>query len=420
MIVQALNEQAKTIVIVDNDAHVTGGTAQVAISSAIELAKLGKRIVYVSADKAAIPELQNSGAEIYCLNYYNINTDPNRIRAAVNGIWNRRVAGDLRRILQGLNPAETVVHVHGYMHALSPSIFKVCRKMHFHTVLTLHDYFILCPCGGFYDYSANKICTRVPLSWSCITCNCDKRSYLQKIWRMLRQIGAIRYVRDNRDLNLIYISDFSFSKIEAWIKNKHKMFYVRNPYDLGKEQLFTAENNRNYLYVGRLSKEKGADLFCSVLSKLKREGKISGEAVVIGDGDQREALEKSYPDIRFLGWKEHDEMLGYMKDARALIFPSRWYETAGLTPIEFMSHGIPCIISDCCAAADYVKGQNGLLFEGENAADLEHKILIAEEDEQWSVIAQKLRETFQRNDYSSERHARVLCEAYEEIIKEEL
>ena len=52
--------------------------------------------------------------------------------------------------------------------------------------------------------------------------------------------------------------------------------------------------------------------------------------------------------------------------------PSRWHETALLTPLQMLEHGVPCIVPDRCAARDYViGGVNGLFFKTGDAADLE-------------------------------------------------
>jgi len=51
-----------------------------------------------------------------------------------------------------------------------------------------------------------------------------------------------------------------------------------------------------------------------------------------------------------------------MKGARALIFPSRWYETAGLTILEAQALGVPCLVSKNCAGREFVNKQN--LFWG--------------------------------------------------------
>ncbi len=58
--------------------------------------------------------------------------------------------------------------------------------------------------------------------------------------------------------------------------------------------------------------------------------------------------------ISFVGWKNRKEVFEYMKTARALVFPSLWYEAAPLTVPEALSIGLPCIVSDCCAAIDYI------------------------------------------------------------------
>lgn len=410
----------KTIVVIDNNATAAGGTAQVAVASAIELLKQGKRVIYFAGPDETCPQLRDSGVEVYTAGTYGINTDPNKIRAAVNGIWNTRNAHELKKLLTTLDPESTIVHIHGYIHYLSVSIFKVCRQLGFRTVLTLHDYFTACPCGGFYDYGAKNICERKPMSLQCMVCNCDKRSYFQKIWRMVRQLFVNHYVRFNQSLNFIYISQFSYSKIKPWLTGQ-KTYFVRNPYDLGDDSVYAAEKNSDYLFVGRLSAEKGLDLFCEAMSELLEEGAIRGRAIVVGEGTGREGYQKRYPQIDFAGWKTHDEMKEYMSHARALVLPSRCYEGAPLTPIEFMSHGIPCVISDCCAGIEYVHNdKNGLLFEKENIEDLKSKLRIAENDFRWSMVAGEVRSTFTRDEYSVQNHVNKLIRVYENIAKQEI
>ena len=405
----------KTIVIIDNNATAAGGTAQVAVASAIALAEQGHRVIFFAGPDGICPQLRDSSVEVHTAGTYGINTDPNKLRAAVNGIWNRRNALALKALLKILDSESTIVHIHGYIHYLSVSIFKVCKELGFRTVLTLHDYFTACPCGGFYDYGHKKICQRKPMSLQCIVSNCDKRSYFQKFWRMMRQIFVNHYVRYNKCLNFIYISEFSFSKIKNWLIGQ-RTYFVRNPYDLGDACIYEAEKNADYLFVGRLSEEKGLDLFCEAMSGLLKENAIKGRVIVVGDSAHREAYQKKYPQIDFVGWKTHAEMKEYMRHARALVFPSRWYEGAPLTPIEFMAHGIPCIIADCCAGTEYIKdGNNGLLFRHENVADLISAVKKAEAPELWSDIASNLRNTFSRDEYSVQRHAERLLLVYETI-----
>lgn len=255
------------------------------------------------------------------------------------------------------------------------------------------------------------------MSLKCILCNCDKRNYPQKIWRVIRQVGVNKWLTNNKKIALAYISEFSYSKMKERVEKRHKTFYVRNPYDLGENFVYKAENNFDYVFLGRLSEEKGADLFCRTFVRLLKNGKVRGKAIVVGDGELKEKLENNYPEITFVGWKTHDEMPEIMKTARALVFPSRWYEGAPLTPIEFMAHGIPCIVSDACAATEYVKDDsNGLIFQSENEDALIDSVLKAEDDRKWSSVAAELRNSFDRMQYSVSAHCDRLIEVYNMIL----
>lgn len=124
----------------------------------------------------------DAGLRVINLNQYELKENPNRIDAAINGIWNKIVFKEVKKILSGFQKEGTIIHIHGYMHRFSPSVLKACMVSGIKTVLTLHDYFILCPCGGFYDNMRKAPCNVSPMSIKCMLCNCDKRSYFQKIW----------------------------------------------------------------------------------------------------------------------------------------------------------------------------------------------------------------------------------------------
>ena len=102
------------------------------------------------------------------------------------GVWNQQAARALRRVLAGCEPDETIVHVHGWAKALSPSIGPVLERANLKCVFTMHEYFIACPNGGFYDYPGEHICHLRAMSPACISRNCDARSYQRKLMRVGR------------------------------------------------------------------------------------------------------------------------------------------------------------------------------------------------------------------------------------------
>jgi len=81
----------------------------------------------------------------------------------------------LRLTLEDFDSKNTIVHLHGWTKALSSSVVRECVDKNFSIVCTLHDYFVACPNGGFYNFRTHKICHLHPLSTRCVLENCDSR-----------------------------------------------------------------------------------------------------------------------------------------------------------------------------------------------------------------------------------------------------
>ena len=60
--------------------------------------------------------------------------------------------------------------------------------------------------------------------------------------------------------------------------------------------------------------------------------------------------------------------------ARALVFPSVWYEGQPLTVYVFLALGAPVIVSDICAGREAVAhGENGFWFRSSDVESLSEK-----------------------------------------------
>lgn len=356
----------KTIIIVNDFNYVQGGASKVAIQTAKILKNnTDYRIIFFSAVNK--PEENIDGIEYISTNQNEALNEKNKLKGIINGIYNFKAKNEFKKLLLTLDRKNTIIHVHGWTKALSSSIFDIAFKMKFKVVLTLHDYFTACPNGGYFNYKKNEICHLQPLSWKCVMCNCDSRNYAFKIYRVIRQFVQNKIVKLNDKLEyVITISNFSEKILKQTLNPRTKIARIYNPIDIepSKEKRdFT--KNKYYLYVGRVSKEKGVDLFCKAITELKLKG------IVVGDGSEKEKLQNEYPNIQFVGWKNSDEVKEYMKGARALIFPSRWYETAGLTVLEAQAYGIPCIVSQNTAAVEFV--DTDCIFK--NYDDLKNKLI---------------------------------------------
>ncbi len=92
---------------------------------------------------------------------------------------------------------------------------------------------------------------------------------------------------------------------------------------------------------------------------------------IAGDGPLLPELRSGGGDVACTGWLDAPALKVAMRQARALVFPSTWYETCGLVVLEALAQGIPVIVSRNTGAADFVEhGANGLLVEPGDAQAL--------------------------------------------------
>ena len=376
----------KNIIILCDVATANGGASKVAIQSAIGLSGLGLNVIFFSSVGPIDPLLQESGIQVVCLNQKDILSEKNRFKAFTQGLWNHKAYSRLREILDEYDVEDTVVHSHVLIKALSPSLWAVLSKYRFNVFVTLHDYFLFCPNGGLYNYKKQQICSKCPSSLRC---------FVTKAFANIQDIRFISISSLNKQLCLPYLKRYA----KGW-------YELHNPIEVNTKDPVDIMNNHAYLFMSRLSPEKGLDLFCEAMTRLGLEG------VVLGDGELRNEYEKKYPNIKFAGWVTGKIKEDYIKSSKALVFPSRWYEGAPLTIIELKSYGIPCIVPDLCAASEEIEdGRTGLIFETGNIDSL---IRGLERYETMDILSlqRNIIENFDASIYSLRTHCQNLLNIY--------
>ncbi len=113
-----------------------------------------------------------------------------------------------------------------------------------------------------------------------------------------------------------FISETSRKQILRRITPPKYQFLVKNPINISGRYRIQAENNHAFLFVGRISPEKGITEFCRAVHAAHVQG------IVVGDGDLRPELEAQYPEITFTGWLSKDQLLEQLTKARCMVFPS--------------------------------------------------------------------------------------------------
>ena len=344
------------VIILCDHGWINGGQAKIAIESALSLHRRGLEICFIAGSGPLDERLERSGIECHVVGEHDILSDPNRARAVVAGIWNRDAARVVSQCIAARDPRSTVIHVHGWAKALSPSIGPVITRAEAAHVVTLHEYFLACPNGGFYDYQASAICTRRALGADCLTTNCDARSATHKAWRVARQLvlkSAGRMPRDLREI--IYLAPQQQAIMKPYFSRQAQWHHLPNPVGPVPDQRVAAENNDLFLFVGRLSPEKGAET-AAAAAKL-----ANVKIAFCGNGECNDAIRRANPDAIMAGWVEPEALATWMGRARCLVFPSLWYEGYPLVVADALRAGLPVLVSASSNAASSVRhGVDGL------------------------------------------------------------
>ena len=355
-----------TVVLVLDHASVTGGQARVAFDSAVGLKRRGHEPILFTAAGPVAPELVAAGIRTVCLGQADLVGNPSVAAAAIQGLWNAKAARALGELLATLPRDGTIVHVHGWAKALSPSIAAPIAASGLPTLYTLHEYSLLCPNGGLFNYRTESPCHLRPMSAACWATDCDSRSYGRKLWRAARHLVMDRVAGMPACFpDIVAISRFQVEAVGAHLPAGTRLHLVSNPIGVAPLGHKPAGPVGPLTFVGRISPEKGPFLF----AEAARQAGV--EALFVGDGPLLAELRRRYPDVRTVGWQSPAAVQRYLREAGALVFPSIWYEGQPLTVLEAKALGTPVIVSDGCAGRESVEdGVTGLWFRSNDAGNL--------------------------------------------------
>ena len=144
-----------------------------------------------------------------------------------------------------------------------------------------------------------------------------------------------------------------------------------------KVLISSEEKTRNFIYVGRLAKEKNLSLLLAAYRDcLSTKNGASWGLIFVGDGPMKNQLMSEVADYRltsvhFTGGMPWHEVPVHLAQADVLILPSL-SEPWGLVVNEAMVCRMPVIVSRNCGCADDLvqDGQNGFVFGPTHVAEL--------------------------------------------------
>ena len=307
--------------------------------------------------------LEQGGHEVFPLHFDNkaSETAAGKLGLLWRSIYNPDSARAVRAAIREHRP--DVMHVHNFFYTASPAIFGAAKEMGVPTVATVQNYRLIC--SGAYlmrDGHVCELCVHKRFPVYGIKHKCHRGSAIASAQLTLntgihKALGTFQTKVDR----FVVVTEFNRQKLLNSSLDLAAGQVIVKPNSV-EDQGFAPPEGRvgPYLFVGRLSPEKG------ILTLLEAAIQGGFELEILGGGPLKENVEAaaaSHPNIKYLGFQPRQAILDKMKVARALLFPSVWYEGLPLTICEAFSTGLPVIISNLGNLNEIVtEGKDGLWF----------------------------------------------------------
>jgi glycosyltransferase involved in cell wall biosynthesis len=313
-----------------------------------------------------------------------------------------------------------VVHVTS-CYAFGAGILEVARHARIPVVLTLTDFWFLCPRHTLWR-SDGQLCPGPESPLTCSTCIAGSA----KVYRVLDRalpggladhviytaarvsvIGRIRGFRGNigdvapRDAflrRMFGLADLVLAPSQFLLDT-----FARNGFSAHRSDLSPYGHDLSWIddlrprpasgpvrigYIGQIAPIKGVDLLIEAFQRLRSN--CAGELWVYGNmakdapfAERLRRLAADNPRIRFMGPFERTEIARVLSELDVVAVPSVWYENTPIVISEAFAARRPVIATDLGGMSEIVHHNvNGLLFERGNVADLAVNLERCIEDSQ--------------------------------------
>ncbi len=267
---------------------------------------------------------------LYSKDSKNIKSIWDKVKTGFGLFWNPQVTKELHEIIQKERP--DVAHFNNIYPLIGATAYRVCKKHNIKIVQTIHNYRFMCPKGSlFRDGKICELCVNRHFFSPAIRFGCYHGSRFATIFYSLaflmhRQIVTFSFID-----TFIFPSQFAQTYYEKYFGIlKSKQEYL--PYFVDLKALKKKVKKKDwYLYVGRLSEEKG---ILQLLEVFKEVPKYTLKVIGGGPLEDKVNMYKKYKNIHILGYMDRKRIIPYYQAAKALIIPSLRPETGPINMIE--------------------------------------------------------------------------------------
>jgi glycosyltransferase involved in cell wall biosynthesis len=337
-------------------------------------------------------------------------------RVVLNAFYSLQAKGRLRELIR--RERIDLVYALNISNYLSPSIIDAAHAEGVPIVHRLSDFCLLCPSAMLNRPDKDRCFDCIPGKyWHGVRHRCVGGSLGASLVRCSSMFfhDAIRIY--HRVDQYVCTTPFMQSLLVGRGFRPDRIHVIPTPIDSSRIQVGD-EDDGTFFCATRLSHEKGVDVLVRAGTLMKARasriivvGEIAGqyahECVAMGTGGHGATIE-------FLGPRYGEELFALLKRCRAAIIPSRWIDNLPNTLLEALAHGKPVIganVEGINVAVHH--GENGLLFQPNDPADLASKLDALANDparaRQMGLAGRRLVE----ETHNPERHSQTLMRVFE-------
>ena len=270
--------------------------------------------------------------------------NPTEPVAAASGLvaapWNPRAASKASAAIAG---QPDLIHIHNTWFAAGPAVIRALHRTA-PVLVTLHNFRIACANALFFRDGRPCLDCLDTAGWSGIRHRCYRDSAIASAAVALTSAMQRRIGIWERDVDGVIAHSQFTADVFATSGVPRELIDLSDNFtpDPGPRPARPSAST-DVVVVSRLSPEKGVDRIVTAWARSRTELRL----IIVGDGPDKERLEATKDSrVHLVGRKTPAEVREIMLGARALMFPSRWFESQPLVLLESLAAGLAPFASD--------------------------------------------------------------------------
>lgn len=321
----------------------------------------------------------------------------------------------MRQLIRDTHP--DLVYIMQMHNKISPSIVDAARAEGVPVIHRISDFQYMCPNALFYNDRCGvcEDCLKGK-RMSCVKYRCVLNSPVYSAIKMAAKwLHDVMHITKKIDA-FVVPSSFTLERLKEYGIPQNKLNYIPTFFNL-KEIDPEVEYKPFILFVGRIEKQKGLMTLIKAFENTEYNLKIIGFSNDGYEDELKNYLKGKKHNIEFLGRKNFEEIVPYLKSCLCTTVPSEWYDNFPNVILESFAYKKAVIATDFGSLPELVhENQTGLTFKYADINDFRSKIKFMFENVDRAKFMGENGYQHVITSYSPQQHYKQLMELFNFLL----